>query len=110
MSPSAAVRSRCEIKLDVGHDAARPLGGTVRALRRVIAGRARGGGGRETYPIAAAVCVPMPSRLAASIPGLCRVAGHPRSWPLDGSGEPPKPTHSSGRPTRDETHACLLRS
>lgn len=44
------------------------------------------------------VCVQMPSRSTA-IPGLCRVPRHLRSWPLDGSGEPPKPTHVQFRPS-----------
>jgi hypothetical protein len=47
------------------------------------------------------ICVQTPSRSTTSIPGLCRVPCHLRSWPLDGSGEPPKPTHVQFRPSNE---------
>jgi hypothetical protein len=50
-------------------------------------------------PIVGEVCGQMPSRSTASIPGLCRLPRHLRSWPLDCSGEPPKPTHVQFRPS-----------
>jgi hypothetical protein len=54
--------------------------------------------GADDPGIVGEVCVQMPSRSTA-IPGLCRVPRHLRSWPLDGSGEPPKPTHVQFRPS-----------
>ena len=42
-----------------------------------------------------------PVRRPASISDLCRLRRHLRSWPLDGSGEPPQSTHVPFRPSNE---------